>query len=87
MIDGPLRLTAEHENVLATIGPSGGTQIRLRDLVCSREIYELGRAGYVWRDVIEMSEPGTDNAAVPIWYLTDLGATTVGIDPNRIYRR
>jgi hypothetical protein len=87
MVDEPLRLTAEHENVLATIGPSGGTQIRLRELVCSREIYELDRAGYVWRDFVEMSEPGMGNAAVAIWYLTDLGATTVGIDPNRIYRR
>ena len=87
MVDGPLRLTAEHENVLATIGPSGGTQIRLRELVCSREIYELDRAGYVWRDFVEMREPGLDKSAVAIWYLTDLGATSVGIDPNRIYRR
>ena len=87
MVDEPLSLTAAHEDVLATIGPSGGTNIRLRAIAHSREIYELERAGYVWRDFVEMSEPGTDNPDVAIWYLTDRGAEAVGIDPKRIYRR
>ena len=87
MVDEPLSLTREHENVLATIGPSGGTNIRLRDLAHSREIYELERAGYVWRDFVETSEPGTESTEVAIWYLTDRGAEAIGIDPERIYRR
>jgi hypothetical protein len=86
MVDEPLSLTAEHENVLATIGPSGGTHIRLGELARSREIYELERAGYVWRDFVELSDPGKESTDVAIWYLTVRGAEAVGIDPERIYR-
>jgi hypothetical protein len=87
MVDEPLSITTAHEDVLATIGPSGGTSIRLRELANGREIYELERAGYVWRDFVGLRESGTDNTEDAIWYLTDRGAEAVGIDPKRIYRR
>jgi hypothetical protein len=87
MADDLLSLTDEHKNALLTIGYSGGTQVRLGALAESQELHELEQAGYVWRDVITVREPGTGMTETAIWYLTDLGASAVGIDPKRIYRR
>jgi hypothetical protein len=86
MGDVPLELTAEHKRVLATIGESGGTRTRLVEMADSRELDELERAGYVWREYVELSEPITHLTQLEIWYLTDLGATAIGLDPERIYR-
>jgi hypothetical protein len=87
LADHPLSLTEKHKHVLLEIGHSGGTDFRLGALVGSRELQELERAGYVWRDLITVREPGPGMTETAVWYLTDLGAAAVGIDPVRIYRR
>jgi hypothetical protein len=71
-----LRLTAEHERVLRTIGRSGGTRTRLAEICGSSELQELQHEGYVWNEWTEIAY---------ISYLTDLGASAVDIDPARIY--
>jgi hypothetical protein len=86
MADQQLKLTAEHEQVLATIGHSGGTRMRLAELADGHELRELESAGYVWRESVEATDAATGMTGEAIWYLTELGATAIGIDPARIYR-
>jgi len=81
-----MKLTAEHEHVLEMIGRSGGTRRRLAGLVGNRELLELERGGYVWRELVETGPCWTGTASdIEIWYLTDLGASAIHICPTRIY--
>lgn len=72
-----MTLTAQHKQVLGTVGPSGGSWLRLLGMARVRDLFSLETGGFLWRESRETME---------IWHLTERGAAAAGIDPARIFR-
>jgi len=84
-----MTLSDDHRRVLAEIGQKGATAQRIAEIEGAEGLLsELLQDGYLREDEIrpeETSPPGRSSAgSMRVFYLTRLGAATVGLDPEHI---
>jgi hypothetical protein len=84
-----MTLSDDHRRVLAEIGQKGATAHRIAEIEGAQGLLsELLQDGYLREDEIPVEEtggPGRSSAGgVRVFYLTRLGAATVGLDPEHI---